>query len=117
MTSYTSPAITSSTYAINNETFLDAWGASIYRMAKYLIQVVDFGYTPNLVQVAEILVFHDNNGASTVVDITNYGVSSNFGELGEFNAEYSAGLITLNFTPYTAPINMVIRLTRTAMII
>ena len=109
-TSYTSPVISSPTAV-----YLDTFSATQFRTAKYLIQITDTGYTPNRIQVAEILVFHDNNGASTIVDITNYGISSNTGELGSFDAVYLGGLIEIYFTPTYTPTTMTVRLSRTAM--
>lgn len=94
---------------------IDTFDSTFYRTVKYLIQIVDTGFTPNRVQVEEFLVFHDNNGASTLVDIIQYGVGSNSGQLGEFDAVYNAGEITIQFTPAFTPTNLTAKTVRTAV--
>jgi hypothetical protein len=109
-TSFASAAVSS-----NATVPLDNFSSSIYRTAKYVCQVVDTGATPNKVQVEEFLVFHDNNGASTVAYIISYGIGTNTGELGTWDAVYNAGTITLQFTPNYTPSSMVVKTMRTAI--
>jgi hypothetical protein len=59
------------------------------------------------IQVSEISVFHDNTSAY----ISEYGVSSNTGFLGNFNATYTSGNIAVTWTANTTT-SMVIKLTR-----
>jgi hypothetical protein len=94
---------------------IDTFDSTFYRTVKYLVQVVDTGYTPNRVQVEEFLVFHDNNGSSTLVDIIQYAVGSNTGALGEFDAVYAAGEITIQFTPAFTPTALTVKTVRTAV--
>ena len=93
---------------------LDSFASSTYRTAKYVVQVVDSSITPNRVQVEEFLVFHDN-GATPLVYLVSYGISSNNGELGTWDAVYSAGNISLQFTPNTSPGTMTVKTVRTSI--
>ena len=105
----------SATTSTTDVLVIDTFDSTFYRTVKYLVQVVDTGYTPNLVQVEEFLVFHDNNGASTTVEIIQYAVGSNMGSLGEFDATYSSGEITIQFTPAITPTSLTVKTVRTAV--
>jgi hypothetical protein len=94
---------------------LDSFASTEYRTVKYLVQVVDSGVTPNKVHVAEFLVFHDNNGVSTQAYVIQYGIGSNTGELGTWDAVYSTGVITLQFTPNYTPGALTVKTVRTAI--
>ena len=94
---------------------LDSFASTEYRTVKYLVQVTDTGVTPNKVHVAEFIVFHDNNGASTQAYVIQYGIGSNTGELGIWDAVYSAGTITLQFTPNYIPGALTVKTVRTAI--
>jgi len=102
ISSYTSGVITTS--AVQN---LDTFSTSTYRTARYTVQVVD----GTKVHITEMTVFHDN----TVVYKNEYGISTNTGELGSFDATLSAGTITLTFTPNYTPAAMTIKANRTAI--
>jgi hypothetical protein len=93
----------------------DSFVASEYRTVKYLAQVVDSGVTPHKVYVAELLVFHDDNGASTIPYIVQYGLGSNTGELGTWDAIYFSGNIELQFTPNYTPTSMRVKIARTGI--
>jgi hypothetical protein len=109
--------ITANFSGINTATAqtIDSFSALVYGSAKYLVQVVDLGYTPNKVETAELTLVHDRNGASTLVYVNTYGVVANAGDLGTFLGSYSAGTIRLQFTPSYTPTSMSIKLTRTAV--
>jgi hypothetical protein len=107
---FTSPAITS-----NATVNLDAFAVDAYRTAKYLVQVVDTGFTPNLIHSAEILVTHDHGGFSTTGYIVQYGVVTNYGELGTWDSAYQGGLLQLQFTPNYTPTSMTIKVNRTVI--
>jgi hypothetical protein len=94
---------------------LDSFASTEYRTVKYLVQVADTGVTPNKVHVAEFLVFHDNNGVSTQAYVIQYGIGSNTGELGIWDAVYNAGAITLQFTPNYIPGALTVKTVRTAI--
>lgn len=102
ISSYTSGAI--STTSTQN---LDTFTTSTFRSAKYTVQVVDAAK----VHITEMTVFHDN----TVVYKMEYGISSNTGELGTFDASLAAGTITLTFTPNYTPAAMIIKANRTSI--
>lgn len=98
LASYTSGVI-SGTIAQN----LDSFDSGTYRTAKYTVQVVD----GTKVHITEIFLFHDDS----VAYLNEYGLSTNQGELGTFNASLSGGTVTLTFTPVNAT-NMVIKVVR-----
>jgi hypothetical protein len=108
-------SFTSDTVSSRTKTYLDSFAISEYGTVKYLIQISEKGYTPIKKQVTELIIFHDNNGIYTNIDISSYFNSSNLGILGDFDAEYVGGFIQLTFTPNYSPINLVIKLSRQAI--
>jgi hypothetical protein len=84
-------------------TTLDTYDATVYRSARYTIQIVDSGK----VHVTEITLLH--NGID--VYINEYGISTSAGELGAFNASFATTTVTLLFTPSTAT-SMTIKVVR-----
>ena len=82
---------------------LDTYDATVYRSARYTVQIVDSGK----VHITEITLLH--NG--TDVFINEYGISTSAGELGVFNASLVAGTVTLLFTP-SAATSMTIKVVR-----
>ena len=101
--SYTSSAI--STNVLQN---LDTYSGATYRTAKYIIQIVD----GTKIHSQEIMLFHDGTNAY----MTEYAIiTTSTGELGSFDANYSGGTMTLNFTPNYTPTSMVIKVSRTAI--
>lgn len=109
---FTAPAILAGSPVI-----LDSYDISLYRTAKYLVQIVDYGYTPNLVHSAELLLTHDANGTSTFGYVVQYGIVTNTSELGSWDAIYNSGSnsIQLEFTPNYTPANMLIKVNRIAL--
>lgn len=101
LATYTSGVI-SGTAAVN----LDSWSTSTYRTARYVVQIVDSGK----VHVAEMTLFHDVSN----LYMNQYGISTNQGELGTFDANLTAtpGSVTLNFTPSPSATAMTIKMTR-----
>jgi hypothetical protein len=102
VSSYTSGLITT-----NSAQNLDTFSTSTYRTARYTIQV----YDATKVHITEMTIFHDN----TTVYKNEYGISSNTGELGSFDATLAGGTITLTFTPNYTPSAMTIKASRTAI--
>jgi hypothetical protein len=100
LASFTSPVITS--IGIIN---LDVFNGSLYRTAKYTVQIVDGAS----VYATEILVTH--NG--TTAYMSEYGIISNNGQLGNFDISYSGGSgnVVLNFLPTTVS-SMTIKVVR-----
>lgn len=103
MASYTSNTITGST-----QVNLDQWSSSIFRTARYTIQITD----GSSIHISEMLIFH--NGVD--VYINEYGISTNDGILGAFDASLNSNLVTLRFTPISATA-MVIKIVRTTITI
>jgi hypothetical protein len=106
---YTSSAITSQT-VVN----LDTFATGTYQSAKYFIQVVDntAGGQANRMYVTELIIYHDTIGG---VYIQEYGMSSNFGDLGDFEAALNGSDIQLRFTPNYVPTSMIIKVHRTTL--
>ncbi len=106
---YTSAAITTQS-TVN----LDTFATGTYQSAKYFIQVVDNTAVgdPNRMYVTELIVYHDSVGG---VYIQEYGMSSNFGDLGDFEAVLNGADIQLRFTPNYDPVSMVIKVHRTTL--
>lgn len=93
---------------------LDAFRSDQFRSAKYLVQVVEKSTTPNMVHCAELLLTHDDNGGTTQGYILQYGIVSNFGELGTWDAVYDVGStrMFLQFTPTYSPTQMFVTINR-----
>lgn len=72
---------------------IDSWSASVYRTAKYLLQIHDTN--SNEYHTSEILLTH--NGST--VFLTEYAIISTATSLGSFNADISGGNIRLLVTP------------------
>ena len=106
---YSSPTISS-----NAQVGLDSFAIANYQSAKYFIQVVDNTQAgqPNKMYVTELIVFHD--GLSSVY-ISEYGMASNFGDLGTFDASISGPNVTLTFTPNYIPTSMIVKVHRTTL--
>lgn len=99
MSSYTKTGITGITL-----TALDTFSSTVYRSARYSIQIVD----GTSVHITEMGIFHDGVN----VYISEYGVMTTpSGELGVFDAAISGGVLTLSFTPVSAT-SMTIKLIR-----
>ena len=85
---------------------LDTFSSIVYRSAKYFIQIVDGAN----VHISEISLFHDGVKAY----LSEYGISTNNGQLGAFDATWDAFNVTVNFTPISATA-MTIKMTRTTI--
>jgi hypothetical protein len=105
--SYTSSVINST--STQN---LDTWSTSTYRTAKYVVQAVDTGFSPSRIHSSELVVMHDGSGN---VYKNEYGITTNLGELGTFNAIVSGDNVQIQFTPSfpaLTPSNLIIKLSR-----
>ena len=105
----------SPTTSTNAKITLDSFAMAEYQTAKYLVQIEDRGFTPKKIHVEEMIVFHDDNGPSTLVYMDQYSISSNQGELGVFDVDYTAGQIILTFTPNYTPTQLLVKTVRTAI--
>lgn len=101
--SYTSNTITGS-----GQVNLDQWSSTIFRTARYTIQITD----GSDIHITEMIVFH----AGVDVYINEYGISTNNGLLGAFDATIGGNLVTLRFTPVSAT-SMVIKVVRSTITI
>lgn len=98
----------SSTISSNSTQNLDTFSTSTFRSIRYFIQIVD----GTKIHITEMTLFHDN----TLLYKNEYGISTNAGELGSFDANIVGGVATLTFTPNYTPTQMVITMSRLAII-
>ena len=82
---------------------LDSYSSTVYRSARYFVQIVDGAD----IHISEISLFHDGVKAY----INGYGIATNNGQLGIFDAELTLGNVIVNFTPTNAT-NMQIKMVR-----
>jgi len=106
---YTSPTVSAQA-----QLSLDSFAIANYQSAKYFVQVQDVTAAgqPNKMYVSELIVFHD--GLSSVY-ITEYGMASNTGDLGSFDAALAGGTVTLTFTPNYTPTSLTVKVHRTTL--
>jgi hypothetical protein len=106
---FTSPALSTS-----NKINLDTFAVASYQSAKYFIQVVDNTAVglANKMYVTELIVYHDSIGG---VYISEYGMASNFGDLGTFDAVISGLNVQLTWQPNYTPTSMVVKVHRTTL--
>jgi hypothetical protein len=86
---------------------------SQFRSAKYFVQITDGSGTTAKFQAQEITVLANNTGTAY---ISTYGLVSNSGPLGNFDATVNGTDVRLQFTP-TNPTTKVIKVLRTSMAI
>jgi hypothetical protein len=98
LSSYTSGIISGVT-----KVDLDSYSSVVYRSARYFVQIVD----GSDIHISEISLFHDGVKAY----INEYGIATNNGQLGTFDAELTLGNVIVNFTPDNAT-NMQIKMVR-----
>jgi hypothetical protein len=75
---------------------IDSYSLNDYRAAKYLIQIDEGTGLSAEYQMNEILLIANNNN---VVALTEYGIVSTNGPMGDFTATVSSNIVTLIFTP------------------
>jgi hypothetical protein len=96
-------SFTSNTISGNSQVNLDTFSSILYRSARYFVQIVD-GFD---VHISEISLFHDGVKAY----INEYGISTNNGQLGVFDATWDSTNVTVKFKPNSAS-SMVIKMSR-----
>lgn len=92
------------------EQYLDTMSTSTYRSAEYTVQITDF---PKI-HIGKLLLMHD--GTNNIY-LTEFGVVTNSGTLGTFDAAFTGTNVVLKFTPTSAPTAMTIKVRRTAITI
>jgi len=106
-------AITNSTSVIINTTtptIVDSFSTSLFRSAKYLIQVGEQNGAGANFEVIELLLLIDNQGT---VYATEFGQVTTSGEMGDFAAETVGDIVNLYFTAYNNVNNVTLPLTFT----
>ena len=93
---------------------LDAFVSDVFKTVKYLVQIIDTTSTVKF-HVVEILLTYDGSGTVDGTYISQYGMVTNLGELGDFTAQWTAGMVTLEFTPNYVPTSMSLQAIRLAI--
>ena len=81
---------------MNSNLTIDSYSLNDYRAAKYLVQIDEGTGLSAEYQMNEILLIANNNG---VVALTEYGIVSTNGSMGEFTATVAGSTVALIFTP------------------
>jgi len=92
------------------EQYLDTLSTATYRSAEYTIQITDF---PKI-HIGKLLLMHD--GTNNIY-LTEFGLVTNSGTLGTFDAAFTGTNVVLKFTPTSAPTAMTIKVHRIAITI
>ena len=92
------------------EQYLDTLSTATYRSAEYTVQITDF---PKI-HIGKLLLMHD--GTNNIY-LTEFGVVTNSGTLGTFDAAFTGTNVVLKFTPTATPTAMTIKVRRTAITI
>jgi hypothetical protein len=92
-----------------SQVIVDSFSTSTYRSAKYFCQITSG--TAN-VHITEISVFH----AAGLTYITEYGINTNNGVLGSYDAGISNGNLNVLFTPNSVA-TTVIKMTRNTILL
>jgi hypothetical protein len=80
---------------IENYTVIDSFVASEWRMVKYLVSVSKTSNGDNKFFATEISILVDNND----LNISEYGVLDNDGDIGTVNVSRNGGNVELTITP------------------
>ena len=99
-------SFTSNIISGSSQVDLDTFNSAGFRSARYFIQIVDGAN----VQISEISLFHDGVKAY----LSEYGISTNNGQLGSFDATWDSSNVTVKFTPISATA-MTIKMVRTTI--
>ena len=91
------------------QTIVDSFSTSTYRSAKYFCQITSG--TTN-VHLTELSVFHANN----TTYINEYGINTNNGVLGSYDANISNGNVNLLFTPNSST-TVVLKMSRDTILL
>jgi hypothetical protein len=93
---------------IENQTTIDSFSASAWRMVKYLISVSKTSGGVNKFYATELTVLIDNVN----LNVAQYGIIDNDGDMGTVNVSRSGGNILLVFTPNPAVTPVTVRFAR-----
>jgi hypothetical protein len=93
---------------IENQTTIDQFVASQWRMVKYLISVSKTSGGTNKFYATELTVLIDNIN----LNVAQYGIIDNDGDMGTVNVSRSGGNVLLVFTPNPAITPVTVRFAR-----
>jgi hypothetical protein len=93
---------------IENVTTIDQFVASQWRMVKYLISISKTSGGTNKFYATELTVLIDNVN----LNVAQYGIIDNDGDMGTVNVSRSGGNILLVFTPNPAVTPVTVRFAR-----
>lgn len=81
---------------MNSTLEIDSYSLNEYRAAKYLVQIDEGTGISAEYQMNEIMLIANNNGT---VALTEYGIVSTNGPMGDFTATVMSNVVYLKFTP------------------
>jgi hypothetical protein len=93
---------------IENQTTIDSFSASAWRMVKYLISVSKVSGGVNKFYATELTVLIDNVN----LNVAEYGIIDNDGDMGTVSVSRNGGNILLVFTPNPAVTPVTVRFAR-----
>lgn len=93
---------------IENETVIDSFNISEWRMIKYLVSISKTSGGDNKFYATELGVLIDANN----VNVSEYGVIDNDGDIGTINVSRNGGVLELRVTPNPAVRPVTVRFAR-----
>ena len=98
-------------FGIENPTTIDSFLASEWRMVKYVVSISNITFGVNKTYSTELTVLVDNDN----VNISQYGMIDNNGDIGTVDVSKSGGTISLRVIPRSALTPVTARFYRTGL--
>jgi hypothetical protein len=95
-------------YGIENYTVIDSFVANEWRMIKYLVSISKTSSGDNKFYATELTMLIDNDN----VNVSQYGLVDNDGDIGTIDVSRSGNLINLTITPNPAIRPVTVRFAR-----
>lgn len=93
---------------IENQTTIDSFSASEWRMVKYLVSISKITNGDNKFYATELSILSDG----TNINVTEYGVLDNDGDMGTISVSRTGGTVNLVVTPDPAIKPVTVRFAR-----
>ena len=95
-------------FGIENETIVDSFDATIWRMVKYLVSISYNSVGQNKFYATELTILTDNNN----VNVSEYGVIDNDGDIGTISVSRTGSTVKLMCTPIPLVTPITVRFAR-----
>jgi hypothetical protein len=96
---------------IENPTTIDSFSATEWRMVKYVVSISNISSGVNKTYSTELTILIDNDN----VNVSQYGMIDNNGDIGTVDVSKSAGQILLRVLPHSALMPVTARFYRTGL--